>query len=172
MSQLRGVSYALAGGQCVTEERIRVSSNVYVADGDAGCEQDEQQTYTANPDEIRKNHRAFSVSLRSAALITGALLMMMCIVILFNAANKAELTKKIDAMTVSISQTVKENYDLNIQVVSARESTRISYKAVQDLGMISEEGAETYYITAPNTRTSVASDSSLPGDRKASSGSR
>ena len=56
--------------------------------------------------------------------------------------------------------------------IDARESTRISYKAVQDLGMISEEGAETYYITAPATRTSAAVDSSLPGGVKASSGSR
>ena len=171
MSQVRGVSYAMAGMREMPEERIRVSSRVFVQDGEAGCGE-EKPVYRAKPEDIQKNRRSASVSIRTALLVLGACMMFFGIMVVSNEARKTALTKQIDTMTSSISATVKENHGLNIEVVTARDSTRISYQAVQDLGMISAEGAETYYVVAPETRQAAAQTTSLPGTRSASSGSR
>lgn len=171
MSQIRGVSYAMAGIQQAPGARFSVADSVYVLDGDAGGAES-KPVYRADTDEIRKNRRLPSISLRTAALILAVFLTVLAGMILSNAVKKAELTKQIDSTTASIAQAVKDNYALSIQVVSARDSTRISYKAVQELGMISAEGAETYYVTAPETRQTARQDLSLPGTQSASLGSR
>ena len=171
MSLVRGLNYAVAGNQNVPPPRMHVSSNVYVKDGDAGFD-GAKDSFRADPGTV-PDARRLSVSIRTAVIVLGLVLTVMSVLILLNASSKARLSKQLSRMNEEIAQTVKNTRACSIELVSARDSERISYKAIHELGMIAQEGAETYYVTAPDTRpTSTTARDSLPGTYLASAGSR
>lgn len=171
MSLVRGLNYAVAGNQNVPSARLHVSSNVYVKDGDAGSD-DAKDSFRADPDAVQ-SARQPTVSLRTAAIVLGLALTVLSVFILLNASNKARLSKQLSRMNEEIAQTVKTTRECSLALVAARDSERISYRAIHELGMIAQEGAETYYVTAPDTRpTLTAPLDSLSGAYVASAGSR
>ena len=62
------------------------------------------------------------------------------------------LVRDIDTLHANIDTATNEIYQLDLQILEARDVVRISYQAVQTLGMIPAEEAEMYYVTAPDTR--------------------
>ncbi len=141
--------YAMSGAQPVPRQRITVSSHVFIQDGDAGAA---QKIYQATQDEIKSNQKKLSLPMRTALLILGAGVLAILIALMCFTAQKIALEQQISSMNKVIETIEAENHELDIQLVSARDSAIISYKAVQELGMVSAETAETYYVTAPDTR--------------------
>ena len=141
--------YAMSGAQPVPRQRITVSGRVFIQDGDAGAA---QKIYQATQDEIKSNQQMPSLPMRTALLILGACVLVLLIVLMSFAAQKIALEQQISSMNEAIETIEADNHELDIQLVSARDSAIISYKAVQELGMVSAETAETYYVTAPDTR--------------------
>lgn len=160
-------SCMMSGAQPVPRQRITVSSHVFVQDGDAGAA---QRVYQATRDEIEKNKRTPGLPMRTALWILGLCAAAVLIAFLHFTAQKSALTRRIDTMNATIKAIEQENHELDIQLVSARDGAVISYKAVQELGMISAESAETYYVTAPATRTPASAAASVPGVQTASAG--
>ena len=58
----------------------------------------------------------------------------------------------VNANGQAIAYTVLENRDLTRQIAECRASSRICYKAVQDLGMVSAAAVEAVPVVAPETR--------------------
>lgn len=172
MSLVRGLNYVVAGNQNVPSARMHVSSNVYVKDGEAGSE-DAKESFRADMDVAAQPRRQLSVSFRMAALLLGLALTVLSVMVLLNASRKAALAGQLSEMNSAIAQTLKDTQACSVELVTARDSERISYKAIHELGMIAQEGAETYYVTAPETRPAQGTTpNSLSGAYIANAGSR
>ena len=47
---------------------------------------------------------------------------------------------------------MRDNVDLTVQVMEARDSSRICYAAAQNLGMVAATGVDAVLVVAPDTR--------------------
>ena len=153
MQKGKNVSYAMAGVQALPGMRMNVRSNVRVPDSEAGYEPImERRPYYAE-------HPAKPVPRQPMTLPTHIGVIFLCIVLVVFGAlviskckQRWDVSNQITAMENSISATMQQNTQLAVQVMEARDSARISYAAVQNLGMVAATGVDAIAVTAPDTR--------------------
>ena len=155
MSLVRGNSYATAGIADTETEKFQINRSVFILDATAGQGYDAYDGADAEiPAEGYKHVRRSGVTvarglvLRIIALILTALLILFVI----NTVRIRKLAYSVSVMEEQVRLLSESNRELDQEVIQARDLTRISYMAVQTLGMIPVEEAEVHYITVPNTR--------------------
>lgn len=150
MQRERQGQYALAGVHAVQGMPITVSSHVRLPDGEAGCES-YREPYRAYQTRHRARREIY-VSRSFALLLLTVLFVVFGTMILCRMGEKTKLCKEISASESRIADIARECTDLQVQVAEARDSARISYAAVQRLGMVDASGVDTIQVIAPNTR--------------------
>ncbi len=146
------VQYASAGVQGMPGIRLNVRSNVRLPDSEAGCaDMPLQQPFYAGR-TAAPPRRHLTVPARGATIFLCALAVLFGALILNRVSQKAALARDRSAMESAIAQTVMENADMALRVAEARDSARICYAAVQNLGMISANGVEAVPVVARDTR--------------------
>ena len=68
-------------------------------------------------------------------------------------ANSEPLRRRIADLRKQIEAVQKANSELAVQLDAAADGAKICYSAARNLGMVSAEGAEVVYLTAPQTRS-------------------
>ena len=162
MQRERQGQYVLAGVQAMQGMPINVCSHVRLPDGEAGSE-----TYREPYRAYRTRHktrRDIYVPRSAALLFLTVLFVIFGTMILLRMCEKTRLCKDISDSEARTAAITLECSDLNVRVLEARDSARISYAAVQQLGMVDAKGMNIIQVIAPNTRpyqsnTSVAESS-------------
>ena len=150
MQRERQGQYALAGVHAVQGMPINVCSHVRLPDGEAGSES-YREPYCAYQTR-HKNRRDVYVPRSAALLLLTVLFVIFGTMILCRMGEKTKLCKEISASEDRTAAIMLECSDLQVQVLAARDSARISYAAVQQLGMVDAKGVDIIQVIAPNTR--------------------
>lgn len=144
MSQTRSLNgYAMAGGQFAQDDYFRVSDRVYVPDGDAGTQC--ASCFQARP-AARRHKGPATMSLRSAAVFLACVAVVCGFMVGFKLHARKEISLHISQMYTSMETTRKDNAQLEVEVLSARDSSRVCYIAVNELGMVAAEDTHIQYI--------------------------
>ena len=145
MPQGRGnAQYAVAGTQNMPGVRMNVRSHVYVPDGDAA----ERASFYAGTEPPVRRFRSPSVRRTSAVVVLSLLAAFMVMHVAVKLYTRSEISKDISRMYDEIAATQLKSAELEQKVIAARDSVRICYLAVQQYGMVSEDGVQTYYLYA------------------------
>ena len=151
MSLVRGNSYVSAGMTGTETEKFQINRSVFVLDGTAGQGYDayDSEAFPAS-EQTRRN--GFGVSLGTLVRIGAILLIAVLGITIYNKVRIRQMAYEVSRVENMVQDLADKNRQLEEQVTEARDLTRISYAAVQTLGMIPMEEAEIYYVTAPDTR--------------------
>lgn len=161
MQKGKTMQYAMAGVQAMPGMRMNVRSHVYVPDAEAGEGSDRQPYYAASTRKAPR--RAATIPANIGIIFLCAVFLAFAILVLNKACQRAELSKRISAMESGIAQTITDNSQLTLEVMAARDSSRICYAAAQEMGMVAATGVEAVQVMAPDTRPS-RQNISLTGD--------
>lgn len=157
MMQKGKMQYAMAGVQAMPGMRMNVRSHVHVPDAEAGHEGQWQPYYATETQKLPR--RSATVPANVGIIFLCAVFLVFGILVLDKACQRAELSKNISAMENSITQTIIDNSQLTLQVMEARDSSRICYAAAQDLGMVAATGVDAIQVMAPETRPNIQTGS-------------
>lgn len=145
MAQGRGnAQYAVAGTQGMPGIRMNVRSSVYVPDGDV----DERASFYAGTETPVRRFRSPTVTRKSAWMFLFILFVGMSLFVAVRLYERSGISKDISRMYREIAATAQTTSELEKRVNAARDSARICYLAVQEHGMVSEDGVETFYLYA------------------------
>lgn len=148
----KNMQYATAGKHAVQADMMHVRGNVYLPYADAGrAEEGRRQAYV-HDGPVPSSKRYWTVNRNGALVFLCLLFVFFGVKILTRVAARANESKNISAMQSSIAATIEENQRLAVKVAKARDSSRICYSAVQDLGMVSSAAVEAVPVIAPDTR--------------------
>ncbi len=92
------------------------------------------------------------LSFTAALSILGFFVFVLGIITLVNTSKMTEKSKSLNSLRTQIEAGQKANNELAIQLDEASDGAKICYAAARELGMVSAEGADVVYLTAPDTR--------------------
>lgn len=142
--------YISAGQQSAPYERMRVRSNVYVPDAEAGSDNyDGRPAYQA-PQTIGRI--PITISLRAALIVVAATVMTFAVLCLSAAAKRASLVRQGRLICEEIRVLEMNGEVLDLRLSNAKEETSICYTAARDLQMIDGVYAAREAVYAPSTR--------------------
>lgn len=98
------------------------------------------------------------LSFTAALCIVGFFVFVLGVITLVNTSKLTEKSKSVSALRKQIEASQKANNELAIRLDEAADGAKICYAAARNLGMVSAEGAEVVYLTAPETRKDTASN--------------
>ncbi len=104
----------------------------------------------AAPRHERPVQRGLSVT--TALCIVGFFVFVLGIITLVNTSRMTEKSKSLNSLRTQIVDGQKANHDLAMQLDKVADGAKICYAAARELGMVSAEGADVVYLTAPVTR--------------------
>lgn len=176
MQKGKSMQYAMAGVQMMPGMRMNVRSNVYVPDGEAGCEREGNRQPFYAVQQAERPQMQLTVPYRVAIPLLVCLFLLFFGLIAGKLTQRMNLTNSINDMETNISTLTVANMALQQQVLQNRDQARISYLA-QELGMVSSIGVDTVPVIAPDTRPnttqqSLTGSSPLSGGHGIISGSR
>ena len=177
MQKGKNVQYAMAGVQAMPGMRMNVRSHVYIPDAEVGYDHEEgRQPYYAQG-QCAVSKRALTIPANIGVIFLAAVFLFFGILVVGKAAQRAKLSREISAMETAIAQTLQDNTQLAVQVMEARDSSRICYAAAQNLGMVAATGVEAVPVEAPDTRPvnyngSLTGNSPFPAGHGVITGSR
>lgn len=159
MSLVRGNSYSRAGFGELDRDKFEINKSVFILDATAG------QGYDAyderlNPAVTRTHQESFGVSARHVVMLFAALVLLLLSVCVVKHVNIRRLAYDVSVLEEHVKALSETNYDLDKQVMAAREMTHISLNATK-LGMVLIEEQEVYHVTAPETRPFAAKGSTI-----------
>lgn len=169
--------YATAGVQLSPGICMNVRSHVRVPDSEAGRNDGPKPFEARGEQKSISRHPGTMPAAYAMLLLTVAFVLFGTLVIL-RVSEKAALSKDVTALETRIADTIRNNSELTVQVMQARDSARIGYEAVQTIGMIAASGVDSVPVTAPDTRPgnsvygSQTGSSPLPAELGILSGSR
>ncbi len=106
------------------------------------------------------------VSFTAALYIVGFFVFVLGIITLVNTSRMTEKSKSVSSLRAQIEAGQKENNELAMQLDEKADGAKICYAAARELGMVSAEGADVVYLTAPSTRRETQSvQSAIPQAR-------
>ena len=151
MSLVRGKNYAVAGAVGAEDEKFQVNHSVFILDATAGRG---YHAYDGSdvPSPTRARKAGFGISCGQLAVALLALTFLLLVLITINAVRIHRLAYEVSVLEEHVHVLSEDNLVLDREILKARDLTRISYAAVQNLGMIPVEEAEIHYVTAPDTR--------------------
>lgn len=159
----RSNAYTSAGNPILPGQRIGVGKNVFVPDGDIS-ERNDRDVFVAREQEILMNKRRIKgLSKRNALLLLSILAAVFGFAILQKVGTKMALNREISKLNSQLVLIDAEINDQYAEVINARDSARICYKAVQEMGMVNGNGADTVYITLQGKSSFVLSDTNPIG---------
>ena len=92
------------------------------------------------------------ISFNTALCIAGFFVFVLGIITLVNTSRMTENAKTLNSLRTQIEAGQKENNELAMQLDEKSDGAKICYTAARELGMVSAEGADVVYLTAPATR--------------------
>ena len=149
--------YSAVGLNAQPREKMRVKSNVHMPGADIGEHFDGRTAYNA-ANHVYRRKRTWDVSAQATALIIGMALFIMLMLVGKTYVQKTKLVKEYNTIVNTMRSTQTLIDETLPQVMDARNSAVICYRAAQDLGMVASQGVEAIEIYAPDTRPA---DSSL-----------
>jgi hypothetical protein len=106
------------------------------------------------------------IAFTTALCIVGFFVFTMGIITLVNTSRMTEKSKSLNSLHIQIEAGQKENNELAVQLDEKSDGAKICYAAARELGMVSAEGADVVYLTAPVTRKDTESvQSAVPQAR-------
>ncbi len=154
MHKGKGGQYVSAGVQGTPGVKFDVRSNVRLPDSEAGAAWREegrpQPYYAENVCPLPRQPR--TVPLNTAMIALCVLFVFFGTVVLVKSSRRAELSKQISDIEVSILDRAAKNAELEIGLAEARDSVRIGYDAAQKLHMVATASEAPVTVTAPSTR--------------------
>lgn len=148
----RSMRYAQAGVHAPNSGMMNVRSHVILPDAEAGQDRDEERRAYVHTGPVPSSKRVVRIPVKWAVLILGALVLFFVFRIGGKLSQRASETKQISSMEQAIVATIRENMDMEAKIAKCRDSSRICYKAVQELGMVSSAAVTAVPVTAPDTR--------------------
>lgn len=148
----RNMRYAQAGVHPRTEGMMNVRSSVRLPDADAGRERDPERQAYVHHGPVPSYKRVLRVPLTWALVFLAALSLIYIVKIGGRLNRRASETKQIASMEAAIIATAWDNQRLELEIAECRDSSRICYRAVQELGMVSSAAVEAVPVVAPDTR--------------------
>ena len=154
------MAYSVAGRQAQQQDRLFVKSSVHVPNAEIGESYDGRKSYAA-PDQVYSRKRSYDVSMHTAVLMIGVTLFIVMMMVISTLVKKQAVVNECNDIINSMYSVQAEIDKVMPDVMKARDSASICYKAAQELGMVASQGVEAIEIYAPNTRP--ATDTSLSG---------
>lgn len=147
----RNMRYATMG---VHQARnvMNVRGSVRLPDADAGWDRDSERRAYVHPEGLPEYRRSVMIPMSWALIILGIVSLIFVIRIGDRLSRRAGETRQIVSMEQAIAATIRENRDLALEIAECRDSSRICYRAVQELGMMSSAAVEAVPVVAPDTR--------------------
>ena len=109
----------------------------------------------AHLDAIRKareNEKGRRMSLKAAATLMLAVVVIFSVVLLVQQGNIASKSSAINLLNEKINSTQTAVRDIQAQIDQASDPVQICYTAARDLDMVPSESAQAIYLTALSTR--------------------
>lgn len=147
----RNMRYATMG---VHQARnvMNVRGSVRLPDADAGRDHESGRQAYAYQGVPPENRRTVTIPLSWALILLAIVALIFVIKIGGRLSRRAGETRQIASMEQAIAATIRENRDLTLEIAECRDSSRICYRAVQELGMMSSAAVEAVPVVAPDTR--------------------
>ena len=92
------------------------------------------------------------ISFTTALCTLGLFVFVLGIITLVNTSKMTERSKALSNQRAQVETIQKENAQLALQLEEAADAAKICYAAARNLGMVSAQGADVVYLTAPYTR--------------------
>ena len=148
----RSMRYAVAGVHTSPRMAMNVQSHVYLPDAETGgMEQEERRVYV-HKGPVPQYRKTVTIPLRLALIFLGALFIFYGVKIGSRVVQRNRQEQSIQTLRREIASTVIENQGYAAQVKECRNASRICYKAVQELGMVSPAAVEAVEVLALDTR--------------------
>ncbi len=154
------MAYSVAGRQAQQQDKLFVKSNVHVPNAEIGENYDGRKSYSA-PDQVYCRKRSYDVSMHTAVLMIGVTLFITMMMVISTLVQKQAVVNECNDIINNMYGVQAEIDQVMPDVMKARDSASICYKAAQELGMVASQGVEAIEIYAPNTRP--ATETSLSG---------
>ena len=148
--------YSVAGREAQPREKMHVKSNVYMPGAEIGEDFDGRTSFSA-PNEVYRRKRSWDISFNSAALIIGITLFAMLMMVCTTYVQKTKLVQEYNTIINTMRATQRQIDETLPEVMAARDSSVICYRAAQELGMVASQGVEVIEIYAPDTRPAASS---------------
>ncbi len=148
----RTMRYAQAGVHMNAGCMMNVRSHVSLPDAEAGRERDTDRQAYVHTGPVPSSKRVIRIPVKWVAAMLGVLVLIFVYRIGGKLNQRASETKQISSMEQAIVATIRENMDLEAKIAVCRDSSRICYRAVQELGMVSSAAVNAVPVTAPDTR--------------------
>lgn len=153
MQKGKGLQYAAAGVQAMPGIRMNVRSTVRVPDAEAGRDFDSaRRPFDGGGETPIPPRQSVTIPAHIGALFLCLVFVIFGCLVVNKACCRADLSRRISAMEEDITKVMRENSQLAVDVMQARESSDICFTAIQKLGMVSSSGVETVPVVAPDTR--------------------
>ena len=150
------MTYSVAGLNAQPRQKMHVKSNVHMPGAEIGEDFDGRTSFSA-PDHVYRRKRSWDVSGHVAALLIGMTLFAVLMTVGSTYVQKARLVNEYNGIINTMRDTQKQ-IDITLpDVIAARDSGIICYRAAQELGMVASQGVEAIEIFAPDTRPAESS---------------
>ncbi len=160
--------YTTGGQRMIPDQRMNISGTLTVP-GAETTETNRMDVYVAREEEIRHNRRRMhDVSGKSALAVLGSIAAVFAILILVRVGTKMTLNHDISVLNSRLEGICNELITQEKEIADARDSGRICYMAVNKMGMVNGDGADTVYITLHGTTGYSVSEGPLMGMRTGS----
>lgn len=157
----KNMQYSIAGVH--HQQVMQVRSHVYLPDAQVCAETDAlRKAYVHDGQVAPQPRKVIKVSRNGALIFLCMLFVFFGVQILQRVAQRSAESKGIAAMERSIAAVEAENRNLTVQLAQVRGASRICYRAVQELGMVSSAAVEAVLVEAPDTRPGWAANTT-PG---------
>lgn len=147
MPRIRGKDkYVTAGVRMVPNQSVQIRGNVYLPGGEM-CERAHSDVFCAQDSEMaarRKKH--YVMNTKAAVCLLAVLVLVFGGIIAGKAIRKSVIKDEIGMITSSLDTLIRQNRINEQKLDEARDTSKICYKAVHELGMINRMGKEAVYI--------------------------
>ncbi|MBQ9263306.1 MAG: hypothetical protein IJ189_03740 [Clostridia bacterium] len=148
----RNMQYSTTGVHSIGNGVMHVRSQVRLPDADAGRNREEERQAYIHDGPVPSSKKTLTLPRGVAAFFLIVLSLYFVAQIGVRLNKRSSESKQISSMEQAIAHTIQENKDLTVQIAECRDSSRICYKAVQELGMMSSAAVEAVPVIAPDTR--------------------
>ncbi len=167
LARSQNMTYAAAGRQPRSFEKMHVHSHVHVPNAEA-CEDTAARPVFTAPPQAQRKRREVTLSMGTTLVLTVLAVAAVAVCYISARVDYTHYNKQRQELLNEMQAAQREIIVLKEEVAKARESSNICYQAAQRLGMVSSQGMEMIEIYAPDTRPDNADFSLSAGSAVAS----
>lgn len=147
MPRVRGNDrYVTAGVRMVPNQSVQIRGNVYLPCGEV-CERVHGDVFCAQDSGMNtRKKKHYVLNMKASICLLAILALIFGCIIIGKAVKKGNLRSEITAVSTNLESLREQNLLKVREVMEAKDTSKICYRAVHDYGMVNRVGRENVYI--------------------------